>query len=145
MATVYGVNRTKLNTPIGSNVIGTAEVNAKEGIMYDTYEASSLSANDVIQLGGKLPDGAMVTSVQLITDDLGTGVTADVGDGHTADRYIDGADVATAAAVAEFPAAAEIDNVGYKVGTNTDDNQLQVTILGAAATGTIKLLVKFSL
>lgn len=145
MAELYGVNRTKLNTPIGANVISTGQVNAKENVMYDTYEAAAASADDVILMGGTLPAGAIVTYVALICDDLGTGVTADVGDGDTVDRYIDGADVATAASFNTFPSVAEIDNVGYEIGQATGDNQIQVTILGAAATGTIKLLVKYSL
>lgn len=145
MATVYAVNKTKLREAIGSNVIDSGENKAVKFYMYDTYEAAAVSADDIIEVCDKLPAGAMVTRIELITDDLGSGVTADVGDGDTVDRYIDGADVATAAALALFPSAAEIDNLGYKVGQATGDDQLQIKILGAAATGTIKIMVEYAL
>ncbi len=145
MATVYGANRTKLNDAIGSNVISTGENKAGKYYIYDTYEAASISADDVIQVGDVLPDGAMVTRIDLVFDDLGTGTTMDVGDSTTVDRYVDGVDTATAAAITAFPSAAEIDNIGYKIGTNAGDGQIQLTNLGAAATGTIKVMIEYAL
>lgn len=145
MATVYGVNRTKLNTPNSGNLIGTGENKSGVYVIKDTYEASSLAANDVIQVGDLLPQGAMVTRIVVIHDDLGTSTTMDVGDSTDVDRYIDGADTATAAAVAQFPNATCINGVGYKIGTNAGDDQIQITNLGASATGTIEIIIEYAL
>ncbi len=145
MATVYGVNKTKLNDAIGSNVIGTGENNAGKNFILDSYEAAALPASDVIEVGGKLPQGAVISRIDLVFDDLGTGTTASVGDGNTANRYVNAVDTASAAAVAAFPSAAAIDAVGYRVGTNAGDDQLQITNLGGAATGTIKILIEYAL
>lgn len=144
MATVYGVNRTLMNTPTGSNILDQGINKGNVCFMYDTYEASALAANDVIEVCDQLPAGAIVTRIDVATDDLGTGVTMDVGDATTVDRYADGIDVATAAALTVFPSVAEIDGMGYQV-TGTSDDQLQITILGSAATGTIKIFVFYSI
>lgn len=55
----------------------------------------TLVENDIIEMV-KVPIGAIVTDVMLLTGALGTSVTADVGDGTTEDLYISAAAVATA-------------------------------------------------
>jgi len=55
----------------------------------------TLEQNDIIQMV-KVPIGAIVTDVTLMTGILGASVTADVGDGDTQDLYISAADVAAA-------------------------------------------------
>jgi len=55
----------------------------------------TLAQNDIIEMV-KVPIGAIVTDVLLITGILGTSVVADVGDGTTEDLYISGGDVAAA-------------------------------------------------
>ncbi len=55
----------------------------------------TLVQNDIIQMV-KVPIGAIVTDVTLLTGALGTSVTADVGDGNTEDLYISAAAVAAA-------------------------------------------------
>ena len=55
----------------------------------------TLAQNDIIEMV-KVPIGAIVTDVLLITGILGTSVTADVGDGTTEDLYISAANVAAA-------------------------------------------------
>ena len=143
MATVYGVNRTKMLTPIGSNILDQGVNKGNVCFMYDTYEASAAAADTVIEVCDKLPDGAVVTKIDILTDDLGTGVTIDVGDQATADRYADGIDVASAAADTIFPTITEIAGYGYQAIAGTSD-QLQIKILGSAATGTIKIGVMYS-
>lgn len=105
------------------------------------YEASALAANDVINLFA-LPIGAVILDLIVDFDDLGTGTTLDVGDSNDIDRYIDGADTATAAGIARLGAIA---GRGYRIGTNTGDNVIQAKNLGAAATGTIKATVLYAL
>lgn len=100
-----------------------------------TYEATALAADDVINLF-ELPKGAIVHNFIVSFDDLGTGTTLDIGDAVDADRYVDGADTATAAGskVGILP-----DGAGYKIGTAAGDEIIKATNLGAAATGTIKV------
>lgn len=149
MGTVYGVNKTKLLSPIGSNILDGGLNKAKVVTMYDTYEASALAAGSVIKVCDKIPVGAIVTRIDVVFDDLGTGNTIDVGDALDVDRYVDGADVATAASSASFPNATCIAGVGYQIVdtgvASTSSNQIQITVLGAAATGTIKVLVQYAI
>lgn len=149
MATVYGVYATKYNDPTPDNIVDGAYSKGSVCSFYDEYEASSLAANDVIKFGPKLPAGARVIDIIVNFDDLGTGTTLDVGDGNDADRYLDGVDTATAAGKSSMSGSSgtigPINGVGYVVGTNSSDNQLQATNLGASATGTIKFEVLFAL
>jgi len=55
----------------------------------------TLVENDIIEMV-KVPIGAIVTDVMLLTGALGASVTADVGDGTTEDLYISAANVAAA-------------------------------------------------
>lgn len=146
MATVYGVNRTLLNTPIGANVIGTGLEKASKFSTYDEYEASSLVADEVIHVGGVLPQGAIVTQIHVLSDDLGTGTTIDVGDADTIDRYINGGITATTGGdLNSFPNLLTIAGMGYVVGTADGDDQIQIKNLGATATGTIKIFIEYAL
>jgi len=145
MATVYGVNRTKMLTPSGSNILDQGINKSKVCFMYDTYEAAALATGSVIEMCDKLPVGAVVTSVIVAFDDLGTGNTLDIGDANATDRYGDGIDCATAAAVHTYPIIAEIATIGDQVGEDTGDQQLQITVVGTAITGTIKMLVEYAI
>ena len=99
------------------------------------YEANALAANDTINLF-TLPKGAVIHGMNVAFDKLGTGTTLVVGDKHDPDRYIDGADTATAAG---FTNSMAVDGMGYVIGSNEDDDVIQATNLGATATGTIKV------
>lgn len=144
MATVYGVNKTKLNEAIGSNVIETGTNNAKVGYIYDEYEAAALAAADVIQVGDLLPNGARIVNINVAFDDLGTGATIDVGDLADDDRYASAIDVATAAGEWQLAENFTAANLGYRVGTATNDNQIAITVNTSAATGTIKIAIVYA-
>lgn len=104
-------------------------------VMSTVYEANALAANDTINLF-TLPKGAVIHGISAAFDKLGTGTTLDIGDSVKADRYIDGADTATAAG---FTNSITVDGMGYVIGTNEGDNVVLAKNLGAAATGTIKV------
>lgn len=99
----------------------------------------TLAQNDIIQMV-KVPAGAIVTDVTLITGDLGTSITADVGDGDTEDLYISAGDVATAAAVIHMESAglagvpkvySAADTIDVKLeGGNPADNVAIALIVG---------------
>ncbi len=55
----------------------------------------TLAQNDIIEMV-KVPIGAIVTDVVLLTGVLGGSVTADVGDGNTQDLYMSAVDVSGA-------------------------------------------------
>lgn len=112
-------------------------------VITTTYEASSAAANTVINLF-KLPKGVVIQNFVVTFDDLGTGVTIDIGDAGDVDRYVDGLDVATAAGSATGITA---DGLGYIIGTDTehDDTIITAKVLGAAATGTLKVACYYSM
>lgn len=98
-----------------------------------TYECSSTAAADVIQMI-KVAAGVTLLDLHVVFDDLGVGVTIDVGDGDDPNRYIAAGDVATAAGVLRLNAG-----TGFPRTYDTEDT-IDVTIGGAAATGTITLV-----
>lgn len=108
-----------------------------------TYEASATAANTVINLF-KLPKNVVVQNFVVAHDDLGTSVTLDIGDAGDTDRYVDGLDVATAAG---STTGCLVDGLGYIIGTDTehDDTVVTATVLGAAATGTLKVTCYYSM
>lgn len=105
-----------------------------------TFEADATAANSVINLF-KLPDNVVIQDVKLYFDALGAGVTVDVGDALDADRYIDGANVAAAGT----NNALTINGQGYRIGTADGDDVITLTVLGAAATGTIKAVCIYAM
>lgn len=112
-------------------------------VITTTYEASAAAANTVINLF-KLPKDVVIQNFVVAHDDLGTGVTLDIGDAGDADRYVDGLDVATAAGSAT---GILVDGLGYITGTDTtnDDTLITATVGGGAATGTIKVTCYYAM
>lgn len=112
-------------------------------VVTTTYEASAAAANTVINLF-KLPKDVVIQNFVVAFDDLGTGVTIDIGDAGDTDRYVDGLDVATAAGSA---CGVLVDGLGYVIGTDAahDDTVVTAKVLGAAATGTIKVACYYSM
>jgi hypothetical protein len=113
------------------------------------YEISAaLALNDVIQMV-KVPNGAVVSNVVLATDDLDTHgtptIVLDVGDGGDTDRYIDGATVGQAGGVTDSSNLA-IGGIGYEY---TDEDTIDILVQAAPATGatsgTLKLIVHYTI
>lgn len=117
--------------------------NSSLHVISTEYEASALPANDVINLF-KLPKGAIIHGMTAAFDDLGTGTSLDIGDAGDVDRYFDGIDTATAAGSVSNVLVA---GLGYKIGTDTtnDDTIIQAKNLGAAATGTLKVVCYYAM
>ena len=112
-------------------------------VVTTTYEASAAASGTVINLF-KLQKGVTIQNFVVAHDDLGTGVTLDIGDAGDADRYVDGLDVATAAGSAT---GILVDGLGYTTGTDTtnDDTLITATVGGGAATGTIKVTCYYAM
>lgn len=144
MATVKGDNRTKHDDPTSTNIVDQGVSKADLQVIYDTYEASALPINDIIQVGDNLPTGARIYDIKVMFDDLGTSVTMDVGDSADDDRYATAIDVATAAGGFSLVEDGNIAGFGYEVGTASGDDQITLTIEGGAATGTISVAIQYA-
>lgn len=113
------------------------------------YEiTAALALNDVVQMV-KVPAGAIVSNVVLATDDLDTNgtpaIVLDVGDGGDTDRYIDGSTVGQAGGITDSSNLA-IDGIGYTYSVeDTIDVLVQVAPATGATSGTIKLIVSYTI
>jgi hypothetical protein len=142
MATLYGVNATKINAMKPSDILDAGTAGGKVRCFYDTYVGlGTESSADVIEMGPELPVGARVLYVAISQDTCGG--TPDVGDYEDTDRYIDEAtDNAT------LDTTDTKTGIGYQVDmttASTPDNQIIVT-LDAAVTlaGVIKVVCLYT-
>jgi len=157
MATVYGVNFTKFDQNVPKEQVNVAEHGARLRIQYDTYEASSLSAADVVKMA-RMPKGSRVWQVILVTDDLSGSGTLQVGDSSDPNRFITESICGDANKVHYMHPKAHasdanvtllggvsgtgIDGFGYAYTAETD---IIITVATAAVTGTINLAIFYSL
>ncbi len=150
MATVYSTQRTNNRaTPVAMNKAN--ELGGRIRCAHGVYEASSLSAGDVIEMF-ILPDGARLLEGSLAHDALGSSTTLSVGyAAHT-----NAAGTAVSAAAAAYKAAAASTSaqkvdilatlaLGSGTETDTDGSGVAVTVTmgGAAGTGTIEVTIKY--
>ena len=143
MSTLYGDNVTKLLAGTGGdNWVDQGVLKAGLQVFTDDYECVTVAADSTIQIA-ELPEGANIMDIVIITDDLGTGLTVSVGDAESADRYIAAATVSTTGGV--VLRLNQIAGLGYVTGTGTDDTGILITTIGAAANGTIKSKVVYTL
>jgi hypothetical protein len=110
------------------------------------YEiAAALVINDVIEMV-KIPAGACILEVILVSDDLdtaGPSIILDVGDGSVSDRFIDGSTVGGTAGVDRLN---EVDGLGYVYAAeDTIDIKVQVAPTTGAASGTLRLMVLYTM
>lgn len=127
----------------GKIALSQGVANASLHVVTTTYEASSLAANSVINLF-KLDKGAVIQNFVVAHDDLGTGLTLDIGDEGDTDRYVDGVSISTSAG---STVGCLVDGVGYVIGTDAehDDTIITAKLLGGAATGTLKVACYYSM
>ena len=95
---------------------------------------------DVVEIGQTLKDGAIILGIEINNAALGAGVTLDVGDADDPNRYIDGYDANGNTKTNTLL----IGGLFYKIGTNDDDNVIQVLIQDAAATGELNVTVYYT-
>lgn len=137
------VNSNVYDAQIGAGIVFSQGVtDATLHSVTATYEASSAAANTIINLF-KLPKNVVIQNFVVAFDALGTGTSMDIGDAGDADRYVDGVTTTSAgSAVGVLP-----DGLGYVIGSDAenDDTIITAKILGAAATGTIKVTCYYSM
>ena len=141
MADYYGVNATKSLSPTADHILDPGVLGGKVRCMIDTYEAAGEAAAKTIQMGQTLPVGAKILGMTLAFDDLSAaGATISIGDAASSARYAAAIDVATAAS---YSVAILVDGLGYKI-TGTSDTEILLLIGVAAITGTVKLIVFYT-
>ncbi|MFA5165581.1 MAG: hypothetical protein WC481_08490 [Candidatus Omnitrophota bacterium] len=147
MSDYLGVNATKAATPTSENILSPGLLGGKVRCMVDTYEAAAVAATKTIQMGQALPVGAKILGMKVAFDDLSAGgATIDIGDADDDDRYMSAVDVDTAASNSD---AILVDGLGYTIlGTGLisggDDTKILILVNTAAITGTIKLVVFYT-
>lgn len=106
---------------------------------------TAFALNDVIRMV-KVPKGATILDVTISVPDLdtSTGIVLDVGDGTTADRFIDGSTAGQAGGLAGIN---EIAGFGYTyTADDTIDILVQVAATGTAAvTGVLRMAVTYTM
>lgn len=147
MAVVRATNNTAIQagTLTPSTLLTRGQHNSSVEAVSDVYEASALATSSIIYMGPKLSKGTRIVGYQLAYDALKTvslGVSCLDAITIASERFLASVDTANAAGV---KSAILVDGLDYVVGTNTDDDQLVVTVTGvSAATGTIKLTVFYT-
>lgn len=76
------------------------ESNGKLRVAHFTF-TGDVAQNDFVELA-RLPVGARIFHGRIDFTDFGTGVTLDIGDGTTENKYLSALDVATAAGQSDF-------------------------------------------
>ena len=141
MATVYGVNATKINSPSHQNTLSPDEQGGRIRWIHDSYEAAGVAKGSFIYLGNKVPAGAQILpGSKLYHDALGANSELAVG---TSELGVDlaASEVTTSAGTIEFNNT--VDLFGTK-GTAAKD--IIVTISGAGAiTGTVRLSLMYAM
>ena len=156
MAAAYGVNFTKnfpaeAGSTAAQSQVDVSEVGGRMRVAYDTYEASSLGADSTISMF-KLPKGARVWQMILITDSLSSSATLQVGDSGDPNRFITESICGDANKVHYMHPKAHASNsnvtlVGGVSGTGIDgfgyattaETTVIITTADAAISGTINL------
>jgi hypothetical protein len=137
MATLKGVNKTKIDAMSPANILSPGEVGGRVHCWKDTYVGlGTESAADVIEMGPELPVGAKILYLAISQDTCGG--TPDVGDYEDTDRYIDEATDNATLDITDTKTG-----LGYEVDmttASTPDNQIIVT-LDAAVTLAGKITV----
>ena len=131
MATVYGVNATKNNSPSHQNVITGGQYGGRVHWMHDSYECSSTASGTDIVLGGKIPAGAYILpQSEIWFDDLGT-ITVNIG------TSAGGTDLGSAVDMGSAAGSYKLYNSANFGTALTAASQIHLTPL-ASATGTIR-------
>jgi len=140
MATIYGDNRTKILNPSSDNVLSPGTCGGRVRVQTDTITLAAAAAGTVVEVGQDLKAGAIILGIEINNAALGAGVTLDVGDGDDDNRYIDGYDANGNTKTNTLL----IGGVFYKIGTNSGDDTLTVTVQDAAATGELNIAIYYT-
>lgn len=139
MAVLQGVNYAKAISPTSDNVASPGTLGGRVRVLQDSITLAAAQIADTVKLGRTLVAGAKILGIEVNTAALGGGVTIDVGDIADPNRYMSAIDGSAAATFTDLIQA----GAQYEV-TGTDDDVIELTIGGAAATGVVKVNVFYS-
>ena len=138
MATVYSAQKTKWDQNIPKDMIKPNELGGRLRVAYALYEASSLSAGDVIEMFN-LPNGARILKGELVHDAMGSSTTLSVA--LDVDEY-KAAAASTSITTVDIAATSALGRNSV-VDANEDGIPVTVVLAGAAATGTVELVMYY--
>ena len=140
MATQNGINYAKGVNPTSDNVVPAGTIGGRERVHTENFTFAGEAAGEVIRLGRKMRKGAIITGIEVQNAALGAGVTYRIGDSNDDDRY----KTDIAAATAAVNTALNIAGLHYVVGTNSGDDIIQLLTAGGAATGLVKVTIRYT-
>lgn len=141
MSDVLAVNKTKFDAlDTGDNYIGSGEFQTDVRCIKDSYEAAALAIGSTIKIADLPLEGAKIVDIVVYHDALGASSTIEVGDSTSSARYASAADTSAAG---RFNLD-EPDGFNYKTGTVAGDNVILLTSAGGTLTGTIKVLILYT-
>ena len=142
MATVYGVNRTKIRAMSPVNLLEPEQTGAKVKWVYDEYVTAALAAGSIIEVCPNLPDEARIVD-WIIDHDALADVSLRFGTSADDDEFM--ANVSCASAGKKnFTSNGISLSLGFEIESG-DGQTLIITTAGpSAATGTIKVAVAYT-
>ena len=148
-----GINKTKYdgdNTPSNGNVIDAGMRDTSVLCCFDRYLMDTEDiADSTIELSTP-PAGAIIVDMVLVSTCAVSGLTFDIGDTDTVDRYINAASGA-AASITRLNEGITLSSTiidtghGYQIGTTASDDEMILTILGATAVGSVFVWTYYTL
>ena len=140
MATLKAVNKTKADDPTSDNIASPGTLGGRVRVLTDTITLAAASINDIIEIGQDLKAGAIILGIELQFAALGASTTLDVGDSNDDNRYMNAIDTSSASIARDLILA----GLHYKIGTNSGDSQIILTLEGGAATGQVNINVYYT-
>jgi hypothetical protein len=137
MATQNGVNYALQANPTGENQLAPGLWHGRVRCQMDSFVFTGEAAGEIIRIA-KLPIGAKVIAVGIVSDGLGGAVTFEIGDENSNTLYATGLASGAGALL-----IANNENVGNEIDDATKQSILLETA-DAAATGTIQTFVLYS-
>lgn len=128
MTAYYGVNNTLNVQDVPSQKIPPGDFAGKLRVARDSFTvgaSGTLTTADTIELM-KIPKGARVIDVIAYADEMGGAGAFDIGDGSDADRFIDGLDAGSAAAIKRMSQASP--GAGVLAGSLFDELSAEITV-----------------
>ena len=140
MATVYGVNATKNNSPNHQNIIDSPQYGGRVRWMHDSYEAAAVAKGSSIVMGQKVPKGAYILPISKVYHDaLGANSAIAIGTSELG-ADLSASEDTTAAGTVEI--GNDVDSFGAAL---SSDSNIWVTASGTGAlTGTLRLDLYYS-
>lgn len=125
MAEVKGVNVTKYDSGTGQgNWIEQGLIKSGLKVWSDFYEASGVAIGDNIVVA-RMPKGAVVHSIQIGWDQLGSGVLLHMGDTADGNRYFSNIPAGASTGTKTNPL---VNGLQYKIGSAEGDDKISVLV-----------------